>query len=230
MIDVTRLKINTLFRPFSRWIAPLIRLFVRLLPAICYNVSMNKKNTGVTLLELMITIAIFAILTSMTVPSFLNTLERSRIDSVQQSLARDLAYARQEAISQSLPVSLCRSATGTSCAVSGGWNQGWIAFTDVPGGTPGTVDSGEEVLRVQEAMDGRDDLDATDDYVQFSSRGVLQVPSTGTPEFEICSPENNVARGLLLLRSGSVVPSRYQSGIYYLTVDGGGSPVAISCS
>ena len=45
-----------------------------------------------------------------------------------------MQYAKAEAASRVNPVTLCqRNALGTGCVADGGWQQGWIVFTDFDG-------------------------------------------------------------------------------------------------
>ncbi len=191
---------------------------------------MEKRVGGFTLIELMVVVAIASIIMMLAVPSFTDTIEKSRVETVQNDLLRDIAFARQQALSRNGLVSVCRSADGASCAGSGDWNQGWIVVAESVAGTAGTVDSGEEILRVHEALNAQDDFEGTSAFVQFSASGALQQPTAGTPTFTVCSPANNYVRGLLLLRSGRAIASRQSSsGIDYVQVSSG-TPVALSCS
>jgi len=192
---------------------------------------MKKLNKGFTLLELMVTLTIAALLMGVGIPFLSDTIERSRVDSAQKDLARDIAYSRQQALSRNTLISVCRSADGASCAGAGDWNQGWIVFVDTPGGTDGTVDAGEEVLRVHGALASADDLEGSEAFVQFAPTGSLEKPDAGTVLFEVCSPANNEVRGLLVLRSGRALSSRMTSaGVYYVQLDNSSNPIALVCT
>jgi len=52
-------------------------------------------------------------------------------------------------------VKMCRSSSGTSCATTGGWQQGWIIFSDngASGNADnGTVDSDETRVSYQQTL------------------------------------------------------------------------------
>ena len=106
---------------------------------------------GFTLLELMVTIAVAAILFSVAVPGFQQLSQRNRIVSYANDFISTVNYARSEAIRRAQPVSICASSTGTSC--TGTWSQGWIIFANVDGDSPAVVDGvNEPVLKVHEAL------------------------------------------------------------------------------
>ncbi|SCZ51596.1 GspH/FimT family pseudopilin [Thiohalomonas denitrificans] len=59
---------------------------------------MVRLPFGFTLIELMITISVLAILITLGVPSFQDTLERHRLKAAIEQVYQDLQYARSEAI------------------------------------------------------------------------------------------------------------------------------------
>lgn len=84
--------------------------------AIKGSIMPTIKNSGFTIIELMIVIAIVAILAAMAVPSFLDTLERKRIQGVAESVKAEFEYARSEAIKQS-----CEDGTTLSFVGGAAW-------------------------------------------------------------------------------------------------------------
>ena len=103
-----------------------------------------KQHSGFTLVELMITLALVAILATVGIPSFTNFIANNRLTVQTNELVSALNLARSESIKRNVRVSVCRSANGTACG--GTWSNGWIAFVD--GGTAGSVDGTDEILRV----------------------------------------------------------------------------------
>jgi len=68
-----------------------------------------KKSLGFTLVELMITIAIFAILIGIGVPSYQNTVQQSRIDDATTLINSALSYAKNTAIAHNRPLYMTAS-------------------------------------------------------------------------------------------------------------------------
>lgn len=111
--------------------------------------SMQSKSRGFTLIELMTVVAVAAILATIAAPSFKNFVVGQRVKSAANEFTMAATLARSEAIKRNSRVGLCVSATGTSCATSGGWEQGWIAYHDA--NANGVVDTGEMILLRQQA-------------------------------------------------------------------------------
>lgn len=110
-----------------------------------------SKQSGVTLLELMVGMAVAAILAMLAAPSFNRLIATTRLNTQTTELLSSLQYARTEALKRNQNVSICRSldpaAAAPACATNDGtWATGWLVFTD--GGTAGVVDGTDQVLRV----------------------------------------------------------------------------------
>lgn len=73
---------------------------------------------GVTLIEVMVGIAIAAVLVAAAVPSFVTTIGRSRLDGAMSTLSVDLQYTRSEAIRRRTAATLRVAADGASYTVS----------------------------------------------------------------------------------------------------------------
>ena len=131
----------------------------------------GSRPAGFTLVELVFTVTIVAILVSIGVPSFRTVTNSNRISSEINGLLGDMQFARAEAIKEGRTITVCSSSNGTSCAGSTSWNTGWIVFTDP--NSNGSVDAGESVLRVQKTLGSGDTLvaDNTTKWVTFNREG-----------------------------------------------------------
>jgi type IV fimbrial biogenesis protein FimT len=117
------------------------------------------------MIELMIVVAITAILAVVAVPSLQGTIRDFRQKSALSLLISDLNQARGEAIKRNSRVVLCvRNAAGTACAGSTNWLSGWIACTDSDGnGSCDTASaSSPNPFIVRPALDASLSLTVTD--------------------------------------------------------------------
>lgn len=89
-----------------------------------------RRDAGLTLVELLVTMAVAAVLLGIGVPAFGSLVQDSRLTTTTNRLVSALHLARSEAVLHNARVTLCNSADGHYCAEAGGWDQGWIVFLD----------------------------------------------------------------------------------------------------
>lgn len=109
------------------------------------------SQRGFTLLELISTISIAAVLATTAIPAFSGLVQRNRITTEINTFVAHLHYARSEAIKRATRVVMCRSADGLSCGRTEGWHKGWITFADTNANRE--LDAGESMLRVEAGED-----------------------------------------------------------------------------
>lgn len=71
---------------------------------------MNRSSDGFTLIELMVVIAVVAVLLTVAGPSYQKLIERNRLKEASQAFKSDLQFARMEAIKRSRNVFFSRTA------------------------------------------------------------------------------------------------------------------------
>jgi type IV fimbrial biogenesis protein FimT len=92
-----------------------------------------KRGRGVTLVELVSTLATVAVIVTLGVPAFGALQADRQRNHVSSALTASFALARTEAVRRGVDVRLCPSADGATCATPAGgdWRAGWIvAATD----------------------------------------------------------------------------------------------------
>ena len=119
----------------------------------------NNPPAGFTIIELMVTLAVAAVILTVGIPSFKQTLDQNRLAVQVNDFITSLNYARSEAVTRSMQITVCKSANSSAvlpaCTAAGSWDQGWITFTDsTAAGTIGVVDAGENILRIHAALEG----------------------------------------------------------------------------
>ena len=93
-----------------------------------------QKQSGFTLVELMVTVAIAGILLAVGMPSMREYILNGRITAVTNEMVGTLMVARSEAIRQNTTTCVCpitnAAAAVPVCVASGNWETGWMAFSD----------------------------------------------------------------------------------------------------
>jgi type IV fimbrial biogenesis protein FimT len=108
-----------------------------------------RRSRGFTLVELMTTIAILAIIAALAMPGFTTLINTNRLAGLSNEVAAMLQTARMESIRRNQRVVVCPSTDGSSCTTAVQW-QGWVSFIDAD--RDGDLDSGETILRAEEVM------------------------------------------------------------------------------
>ena len=107
------------------------------------------SEAGFTLIEMMVSLAIAALLGLLAVPWVRSFLDAAQLVSASNVFVASLQLARSEAIKRNHRVVLCKAAA-ISCASTGGWEQGWIIFHDA--NDNGARDDTEAILHRQMAL------------------------------------------------------------------------------
>jgi type IV fimbrial biogenesis protein FimT len=88
------------------------------------------RQQGFSLTELVMVMAIVAILLSIGVPSYRYIANSYRMSSEVNGLLGDLMFARAEAIKEGQLVTVCASTNGTTCSGNTTWQNGWIVWSN----------------------------------------------------------------------------------------------------
>lgn len=102
---------------------------------------------GFTLIELMVAIAMVAILSAVAAPSFSDMMVRSAIRSASSDLGADLNVARAEAIRIGGRVTICPRTSPTAMTCGSDWAQGWLVFREAGAANIGTFEGSDRLLR-----------------------------------------------------------------------------------
>lgn len=92
-----------------------------------------SPSHGFTLIELMFTLAVAAILLAIAAPSFKPVIARSELATAGNEVVGALNFTRQQAVYVSANVLLCPSRDGVTCAHTIHWEGGWLVATDRDG-------------------------------------------------------------------------------------------------
>ncbi len=164
---------------------------------------------GFTLVELLLTLSIAAILLMLAAPSFQALAFNGRRTALANDLVLALTYAKSEAVKRGVPVTVCGRATDTTCADSTDWDKGWLVFTDP--GKNGSVDASDLILQVHPALPSNT-LQATKAKFTFQSTGFIGTGNNDT--LRLCDTRGATkARGIVLSALGRVKTGPLASGL-----------------
>jgi type IV fimbrial biogenesis protein FimT len=172
-------------------------------------VALPSHPKGFTLIELMTTIAVMAILTTIALADFVNPLVDMRQSSLASEFADTVSLARSEAQRRRQVVVLCpRSVSGGCQAGAANWNSGWVMFQDTDDDR--TVDSGEEVIQVRSNLDNRTTLVAlgpagapeVDPTIAMDPQGATIDLTTSARTFRFSDSNVSSKRYVVLGRAG----------------------------
>ena len=167
-----------------------------------------RDSRGFTLIELMVTLSVLAIVLSLAAPSFASLLASNRMSTQTNEFMVALNLARSEAVRRAQPVTLLATNANN-------YSKGWTVFPDLNGDGAATsaTDAADGLpIRQSSAFGGTvavkrqtctgspctysDSTDADRMYVVFTGRGAIS--ATVPAYFKVCDPGNTSVKGRLV--------------------------------
>lgn len=175
------------------------------------NEAGTRFARGFTLVELLITVAVFSVLLLVVTASYEPLISNNRLASSVNTFMGSLARGRTEAGKLSTAVTICSSSNGTSCNAGANWENGWIIFNDADADAVVDAGDGDRIVKVFAALGNQDTLRRSGfafaaGRIQFNSRGELRGGNARPGSFVLCDGNgvNAEARAVVINLSGSV--------------------------
>ena len=149
----------------------------------CPSISsrwLAKPTQGFSLIELMVAIAILAILASIAAPAMQNMIVQSRLTSQTNELISAVQFARGEAIKRNQTIRLCSAASAGATSCGGSWEH-WVV-----------LNANNTVLR-QGSLPSNLKLSSTfnANTLGFAPTGLTNVTPDSADSLSLCSPTGN---------------------------------------
>lgn len=144
---------------------------------------MYKNQKAFTLIELMVTVTVVAVLIVVGVPNFKDLVLNNKSQALGEDFSTRLNQARYEAVKRSARVTVCASSNSTTSAptCTGDWKDGYLVFVDqATSDTDPTASMGSTPTLIQAyakadpkaVIDVKNDATAVT-FIRFTSNGTL---------------------------------------------------------
>jgi type IV fimbrial biogenesis protein FimT len=165
-------------------------------------------NAGYTLTDLVVTLAVLAVLFASAVPALSKLLLDARMTRQVNGLVHGVHLARQTALVRLTEVALCKSPAGDDCRHEGRWEDGWLLFVNADRDYPPRVSRGDARLAAGGAWDGGR-IDSNRRFYVFRPATIRSTNGT----FVFCDRRGAAAaRALIVSYTGRPRTARHGAG------------------
>lgn len=154
----------------------------------------KQKHLGFTIIEMIITVALLAVMLGVAVPGFSSLFANNKLTEVSNRFLSSMIFARSEAINRNDSVSMCLlNDAGNGCDNDGRWEDGWMIWVDT--NSSNTFNVGEEIA-VEAPLPNNYTLRADNNNftnsITFSPAGdATGDVANGAELFRLCNPDKD---------------------------------------
>ncbi len=167
-----------------------------------YQKPSISKIYGLTLIELLISLAISTAVISYAIPQYQSISKSNQSAVTINKLVSDLAFARNESIKRARDVIICKSSNGQTCNTANGWQGGWMLFVDSENQDK-QHSLNEPILKIQQALGPNIKII----FTSFNSKNKIVYRPSGAADysngtFRFCTNKEQYHKDLILSRTG----------------------------
>lgn len=151
------------------------------------HASAFNRQSGFSLLEILISLAVTIIVLAIAVPNFTNLIHSNKLTGSVNEFVAALHLTRSEAV-RAGGATICASDNQTNCN-SADWHDGWIVFSDYnSNGIRDKDDLGEDepIIRASEGIPQSLKLKTGSTVIRYGSNGFL-FPAGTTESIVFCA-------------------------------------------
>jgi type IV fimbrial biogenesis protein FimT len=172
-----------------------------------------KRQNGLTLVELLLTIVVLTVLLATGVPSFMEFIKNNRLTGQTNDVVIAIQLARNEAIKRGTMTVICASSDQATCSGSDDWTTGWIVFSDlnrdgvpdVGGSDPLCEETEDCIIRTANRLN-KSTLDGGGtDNIRFLPDGLTNSAATMTLTLTADDCYSNQVRDITITRQGHTI-------------------------
>jgi type IV fimbrial biogenesis protein FimT len=154
----------------------------------------GMRDRGFTLSELLVAVAITALLLALAAPGFARQRGAAALRGASNQTLAALQLARRIALARGQSVTVCPSADGVACGFAG---DEWLLFVNAPGGTDARREGADELLQ-RWSLPAGVVVSGTRGYAAFQPRPGAAVTVT----FEFCHRAVRSTTAIVVSQSG----------------------------
>lgn len=162
------------------------------------------RQQGVTLLEMLVALAVAAIVLTVVAPNMQTIVAKNRITAEINHISAVIQFARFNAIDQKSATLICPTPDYADCSTN--WNQAKMVFVDA--NSNGKRDTSEPLLMTTEAIVGGNNMKGPGAAIEFSDSGASNVSNaiSDTASLVLCdkTKDEKLTRALLINQQGRV--------------------------
>ncbi|MEM9171240.1 MAG: GspH/FimT family pseudopilin [Pseudomonadota bacterium] len=138
----------------------------------------RRYQSGFTIYELMLTVAVAILLAALGVPALNESIANNRATTYTNDMVTTLNLARSEATRRRVPITVCASVDSINCSGAADWSSGWVIRS-----------AAGNLIQAWPALNSPGILNGNVNSIQFEPVG--SITAGAAPQFALQMPKCN---------------------------------------